>query len=207
MSDIKIKKMILGVIDTNIYIIYDDKVKEAVIVDPADEPGRIMNAIKKLNVKPVAIFLTHGHYDHIMAANFLKNYYQIPILAHNKEKTLLKDSLLNLSGENDCSMKVYPDIFVKDKEEIEVGSMTFKVFYTPGHTVGSCCYYMESEKIMFSGDTMFAGTCGRCDLPTGDPVKMAKSLEKLLKLPDEVVVFPGHGDQTVIGIERFYYQW
>lgn len=207
MRDIKIKKMILGVIDTNTYIIYDDNVKEAVIVDPADEPGRIMNAIKKLNVKPVAVFLTHGHYDHILAANFIKDYYKIPIVAHNREKTLLKDKLLNLSGENECSVKVYPDIFVKDKEEIEVGEMSFKVIYSPGHTIGSCCYYMESEKIMFSGDTMFAGTCGRCDLPTGDPVKMAKSIEKLLKLSDDVVVFPGHGDQTVIGIERFYYQW
>ncbi|SKA59694.1 Glyoxylase, beta-lactamase superfamily II [Eubacterium uniforme] len=207
MSEIKIKKMILGVIDTNLYIVYDNEKKEAVIIDPADEPGRIMNAIKKLDVKPVAIFLTHGHYDHILAANFLKNYYHIPIVAHNREKTLLKNSNLNLSAENDCSTKVYPDIFVKDKEEVEVGGMTFKVFYTPGHTAGSCCYYMESEKIMFSGDTMFAGTCGRCDLPTGDPVRMAKSIEKLLKLSDEVVVFPGHGDQTVIGIERFYYQW
>jgi len=207
MSEIKIKKMILGVIDTNLYIVYDNDKKEAVIIDPADEPGRIMNAIKKLDVKPVAIFLTHGHYDHILAANFLKNYYHIPIVAHNREKTLLKNSNLNLSAENDCSTKVYPDIFVKDKEEVEVGGMTFKVFYTPGHTAGSCCYYMESEKIMFSGDTMFAGTCGRCDLPTGDPVRMAKSIEKLLKLSDEVVVFPGHGDQTVIGIERFYYQW
>lgn len=207
MRDIKIKKMILGVIDTNTYIIYDDNVKEAVIVDPADEPGRIMNAIKKLNVKPVAVFLTHGHYDHILAANFIKDYYKIPIVAHNREKTLLKDKLLNLSGENECSVKVYPDIFVKDKEEIEVGEMSFKVIYSPGHTIGSCCYYMESEKIIFSGDTMFAGTCGRCDLPTGDPVKMAKSIEKLLKLSDDVVVFPGHGDQTVIGIERFYYQW
>ena len=207
MSEIKIKKMILGVIDTNLYIVYDNDKKEAVIIDPADEPGRIMNAIKKLDVKPVAIFLTHGHYDHILAANFLKNYYHIPIVAHNREKTLLKNSNLNLSAENDCSTKVYPDIFVKDKEEVEVGGMTFKVFYTPGHTARSCCYYMESEKIMFSGDTMFAGTCGRCDLPTGDPVRMAKSIEKLLKLSDEVVVFPGHGDQTVIGIERFYYQW
>lgn len=207
MSEIKIKKMILGVIDTNLYIVYDNDKKEAVIIDPADEPGRIMNAIKKLDVKPVAIFLTHGHYDHILAANFLKNYYHIPIVAHNREKTLLKNSNLNLSAENECSTKVYPDIFVKDKEEVEVGGMTFKVFYTPGHTAGSCCYYMESEKIMFSGDTMFAGTCGRCDLPTGDPVRMAKSIEKLLKLSDEVVVFPGHGDQTVIGIERFYYQW
>ncbi|HAH19014.1 MBL fold metallo-hydrolase [uncultured Eubacterium sp.] len=207
MSEIKIKKMILGVIDTNLYIVYDNDKKEAVIIDPADEPGRIMNAIKKLDVKPVAIFLTHGHYDHILAANFIKNYYHIPIVAHNREKTLLKNSNLNLSAENDCSTKVYPDIFVKDKEEVEVGGMTFKVFYTPGHTAGSCCYYMESEKIMFSGDTMFAGTCGRCDLPTGDPVRMAKSIEKLLKLSDEVVVFPGHGDQTVIGIERFYYQW
>ena len=207
MSEIKIKKMILGVIDTNLYIVYDNDKKEAVIIDPADEPGRIMNAIKKLDVKPVAIFLTHGHYDHILAANFIKNYYHIPIVAHNREKTLLKNSNLNLSAENDCSTKVYPDIFVKDKEELEVGGMTFKVFYTPGHTAGSCCYYMESEKIMFSGDTMFAGTCGRCDLPTGDPVRMAKSIEKLLKLSDEVVVFPGHGDQTVIGIERFYYQW
>ncbi len=207
MSEIKIKKMILGVIDTNLYIVYDNDKKEAVIIDPADEPGRIMNAIKKLDVKPVAIFLTHGHYDHILAANFLKNYYHIPIVAHNREKTLLKNSNLNLSAENECSTKVYPDIFVKDKEEVEVGGMTFKAFYTPGHTAGSCCYYMESEKIMFSGDTMFAGTCGRCDLPTGDPVRMAKSIEKLLKLSDEVVVFPGHGDQTVIGIERFYYQW
>lgn len=207
MSKILIKKLILGVIDTNTYIIYDDKVNEAVLIDPADEPGRIMNAVKKLKVKPVAVFLTHGHYDHILAANFLKNYYQIPIVAHNREKTLLKDSLLNLSVENDCSIKVYPDIFVKDKEEIEVGGMTFKTIYSPGHTNGSCCYYMESEKIIFSGDTMFAGTCGRCDLPTGDPAKMAKSIAKLLKLSDDVVVFPGHGDQTVIGLERFYYQW
>jgi glyoxylase-like metal-dependent hydrolase (beta-lactamase superfamily II) len=207
MEKLEIKKLILGDLQTNVYIIYDSKRKEAIIIDPADEPGCIMNNLHKLNVKPVAILLTHGHYDHILGANMLKDFYRIPIIAHYFERGLLHDTVKNLSAINECSVRVRANEYMKDLDTFEIGGIKIQVIYTPGHTNGSCCYYLYEQDVLFSGDTMFYASCGRTDFPTGSSEKMEKSLQKLLKLPKHTAVFPGHGEQTTIGIERRHFPW
>lgn len=203
MADYKIKLMVLGPVSTNCYILYHENSKEAVIFDPADEPERIVAEIEALGAVPAAILLTHGHFDHILAAQAVRERYKIPLYAHEEETEILADSGSNLSGQFGSGVSLSPDRTVKDGQELTVGGFTFRILHTPGHTRGSVCYYMEQEKLLFSGDTLFAGSIGRTDFPTGSSGVLIRSLkEKIRCLPDDVVVYPGHGEQTDIGYEK-----
>lgn len=205
MSEIRIKSLLVGMVQTNCYLVYNEGSKRAVIIDPGDGAKQISSKCKELGIKPEAILLTHGHFDHIMAAKELKEEWNLKIYSSDKEVEVLED------GEKNLMFKWYrkafsltPDVTFKDGEEFELIGFKWKMFLTPGHTIGSCCYYIEDEEVLFSGDTLFQMSYGRIDFPTGNAMDMLASVKKLLTLPDEVMVYPGHMDVTTIGHEKKY---
>ncbi len=201
----KIQTYVLGMVSTNCYIIYNENTKEAIVIDPPDHAPAIADKLKRKDLTPVAVLLTHGHFDHIMAAGDLAESFHIPILAGEAEKELLADANLNGSRMVRKNYELKGVEFVKDNELLTLGGMKIKVMYTPGHTAGGVCYYFEEEKILISGDTLFLESIGRTDLPTGNAGTLLESIHgKLMILPDEVAVYPGHGDRTTIGHERIH---
>ena len=206
MSRIRVKTMVVGTVATNCYLVYDEETKRAVIVDPGDRPDEIADECKALDIKPEAILLTHGHFDHILAAPKLKEEWNIPVYAAEKELDVLADGAKNMMGTYyRKNFSLTPDVTVREGEKFELAGFTWTVFETPGHTVGSCSYYIESEKVLFSGDTLFHMSYGRVDFPTGSSQDMLDSVKRLLHtLPDEVTVYPGHVDATTIGFEKKY---
>ena len=205
-GDIKISTVHVGMIGTNCYIVYTDNIesfKEAVIIDPGDDAEKIYDKVEELGIKPVAVLLTHGHFDHILAVNQVASKYNIDIYASEEEERLLGDATLNLSGgyRRDCVVEKYNKL--SDGQELELANIKFNAILTPGHTSGSMCYYIENENVLFSGDMLFRESVGRTDFPTGSEEQIINSLNnKLMKLEDKVVVYPGHGPATTIGYER-----
>lgn len=204
--EISIRAMVLGMIATNCYIISNDDTKEVVIVDPADNAQRIFDYISEQQLKPVGILLTHGHFDHIMAVPALRDRYGISVYLTEKENELMQNPQLNgcyMIGE---TVSVSGDCFVSDGESLVLGGMMFDVITTPGHTAGGACYYMPQIGKLISGDTLFEGSVGRTDLPTGSMGQLIRSIkEKLLaKYDDSTEVLPGHGGATTLGFERKY---
>lgn len=203
MQNYKIHLMVLGAVSTNCYILYGEDTKKAVVFDPADRADAIAAKIEELGLQLEAVCLTHGHFDHILAVNGLKKRFGIKVYAQEEEVSLAADSVENLSQWNGegCTVKV--DVPLRDGEKTELAGFRMQVLHTPGHTKGSCCYYLPEEKIVFSGDTLFAGSVGRSDFPTGSGGMLLRSLkEKLAPLPDDTKVYPGHGEQTEIGYEK-----
>ncbi|MBQ1192852.1 MAG: MBL fold metallo-hydrolase [Lachnospiraceae bacterium] len=205
MTNLSIKQLVLGMFRTNCYIVYNKK-NEAVIIDPGDSYTRIKDEIEKLKLTPVAILLTHGHFDHIGAASKLKETYGIKIYAHEEEKIILESSSYNLSDVYGVPMTIFADVFLKDNEVINLIGMDFNVIHTPGHTIGSCCYYLPEYNLIFSGDTLFFESHGRYDFPTGSGRSILESIKnKLLILNDNINVLPGHNEATTIGDEQKWY--
>ena len=200
-----VKNMVLGIIMTNCYIAYDDVVKEAFIVDPADSADEIPLKIIELGVKPVAILLTHGHFDHIGAVDELRDKYKIKVYVYEDEKDVMTSDA-NLASMIGKRMSVEADEYLRDLQTIIIGGEKIQVIHTPGHTKGSCCFYLPDEKVLFSGDTMFCQSFGRTDFPTGSMSQLISSIKnRLLKLDDDVKVYPGHNEETKIGFERHMY--
>lgn len=203
---INVNSMRLGAIMTNCYMIYDEDKKEAIIIDPADNADYIADRLAEKGLKPVAVLFTHGHGDHIGAAEELRKKYAIKLYAHKDEDEVLKRPSYNLSAMMGFEAKITADVLLEDNQEIELGGIKFKVIHTPGHTPGGCCYYIESEKILFSGDTMFYSSYGRTDFPGGSESQLMHSIkDKLLILDDDVKVYPGHEMTTFIGDEKKWY--
>ena len=193
---------------TNCYIIYDEESKETMCIDPAGDVEKIEYMIKEIlkgNLK--YIYLTHCHGDHIGGVTEIKQKCGGKILIQREDSKGLNDKYINLSGIiNLPEIELEADSIVDDGDLIHLGNLEFKVIHTPGHTKGGSCVYCEKEKCLFSGDTMFSGTWGRTDLPTSSREDIMKSItEKLLKLPDETIVYPGHGKPTRIGDEKRIY--
>lgn len=201
----KIEQYCVGQVQTNCYFVINEDTQEMLIVDPGDSASLLADKIKKQNLKPQAVLLTHGHFDHAMAAEELARMFDIKIYAHETEKETLEQSGLNASGMIGRRDSYHADIFVKGGETLQLAGMELKVLHTPGHTEGGCCYYMEKEQTLFSGDTLFCQSVGRTDFPRGSMSQLVRSIkEKLLPLPDEVKVYPGHMGPTTIGMERAY---
>jgi len=199
-----IKALPSGPFETNAYVVSCEETKSALIIDPApSSSSSIIKYLAENNLKPEKIVLTHSHWDHIAETAYLKKYYQIPVFIH-------KDDLENLETPGTDGLPcwitiegVKPDAFLKEGDEVIVGSFKFIVIHTPGHTPGGICLYEEKEKILISGDTLFKGSIGNISFPTARPKLMWESLKKLAKLPPETNVFPGHGPKTTILLESW----
>ena len=196
----------LGDFMTNCYTVYNAVTRDAVLIDPACNARFLNNILVNEQLNCVAILLTHGHYDHIGALPELMELvgHKVPIYASAEEEDVLNDPRKNLSTMLSGQMvTVKPDILLQDDQEIELLDTKLRCFLVPGHTKGGMCYYFAENGILFSGDTLFARRIGRSDFPTGDGIKLVKSIkEKLMTLPDETIVYPGHNERTTIGKER-----
>lgn len=206
MSDFRMKTCVLGQVSTNCYLIYNEGTKEAVVVDPADNAAYILNKCRELGITPVAVLLTHGHFDHILAVQDLRRAFRCKVYAGMEEDAMLQDPSLNLSGTfGGDQIGLEADYLLRDGEELDLIGFRWKVIFTPGHTAGSVCYLVGSEGALLSGDTLFADSLGRTDLPTASSSAIVKSiLERLFVLPEDTMVYPGHGDPTTIGHEKQY---
>ncbi len=200
---LKIETYVLGPVMANCYFAINEDTKETIIIDPADKAEVLIQKINKETLKPVAVLLTHGHFDHILAASEIAVNFHIPIYASKEEKELLETPSLNLSVSLGKNISLTPTMLLNDKDIIKLAGTEVNVIHTPGHTSGGICYLFKESKILFSGDTLFEGTVGRADLPTGNLNTLLDSVNhKLMTLPDDTTVFPGHGESTTIGHER-----
>ena len=179
--------------------------KECLVVDPGAAAPQLAERIQKDGYTPVAILLTHGHFDHAGGAEALAKEFGTSIYAQEKEQDTLTDAGKNLSGWTGEQKRYYADVYFKDEQEIELAGFQIRVLHTPGHTVGGCCYYLPYEDVLFSGDTLFAQSVGRTDFPGGSMSQIVRSIkEKLMVLPGHTTVYPGHNEITSIETERIY---
>jgi len=202
-KQIKIITKVLGSVGTNCYFIVNVSTLDTIIIDPADNPTKIESVVLENNLKPQAILLTHGHFDHILAANQIKEKFKISLIACEKEKSLIENSSLNLSSTYGARVELKDVEYVQDGTILDIAGFTIKVIHTPGHTEGSACYYFSKEDVLISGDTLFLESVGRSDFPTGNSSQLIRSVkEKLFILPGNTIVYPGHGDATSIEYEK-----
>ena len=204
MKRLDLQKCIVGSVFTNCYFLKNKETEEMLIVDPGDNADRIEQKVLEMQGRPVAILLTHGHFDHLSAADAVGKRYGIKVYAGNEERLVMNSSSYNLSlpftGEG---MTFEADEYFKPGEELDFAGFRIGTIPVPGHTIGSVCYYFEEQKVLFSGDTLFAGSVGRSDFPTGNAGQLIRTIKSgLMSLPDDVKVFPGHGESTTIGCER-----
>ena len=204
MSKLEMQQCVLGQVFTNCYFLKNKETGELLIVDPGDYAQKVFQKVNDMQCKPVGILLTHGHFDHIMAVEDVKTKYQIPVYACRQEEEMLQDPSINMTiYRKACSVK--PDVLLDDGQIFETAGFSIQVLHTPGHTKGSCCYYIKDEGVLFSGDTLFHGSVGRTDFPGGSSAEIVKSLHRLVDtLPEDTEVFPGHDTSTTIGYEKRY---
>ncbi len=205
MAEIKIGRMTLGVCATNCYFLYREGSDRVIFVDPADRGADIYEALQKKGMQVEAILLTHGHFDHIWGAQKLRELSGAKIYALEEEKVVCQDAYVNISAQTGRKATIDPDAWLSDGQELMLADISVKVIATPGHTIGSCCYYVQEAGFLVAGDTLFGGSVGRTDFPTGSMGKLVRSIkEKLFVLPDETKVYPGHGEETDIATEKQY---
>lgn len=205
MANLKIGRMVLGMCQTNCYFVYKEGSEEVILFDPADAGDHIYETLKDRGFRVAGILLTHGHFDHIWGSNRLRELSGAEISAYEGEREVCEDAGKNVSSQAGRAYTVIPDNYLKDGEEIRIAGMACRLIATPGHTAGSCCYYFEEDGILLSGDTLFRESVGRTDLPTGSMGTLIRSIkERLFVLPEDVKVYPGHGDATTIGTEKKY---
>lgn len=203
--NIKIKSLPLGILGTNCYIIHNDH--EALIFDPGGDEDQLIKFLNDNKLNPIAILLTHAHFDHIGAVEPIRNEYGIKVYMHSLEKDWLTNPDLNGSSRypfGPISTKNPPDSLVGEGTFI-IGDFTFDIYHTPGHSPGSVSYYFANEDILIAGDTLFQSSIGRTDLPFGNHDQLISSIKnKIFSLPNHTNVYPGHGPSTTIEFEKQY---
>lgn len=205
MADLRVEEYNVGEIGTNCYFIVNEDTDEMLVIDPGGDGSDLIRRINSRKLKPAAVLLTHGHYDHAADARMVADAFGIPIYAHEAEKETLEDPNLNLSLMFGHRESFHADRYVKDGDILRLAGFEIRVIFTPGHTVGGCCYYFEGSKVLASGDTLFCGSIGRTDFPKGSMSVLIRSIkEKLLDLPGDTAVLPGHEARTTIGYEKQY---
>lgn len=185
-----IERIVVGALQTNCYIVYSDN--SAAIIDPGDEAEKILEKLNHLNLRPSLVFLTHGHFDHIGAAEEIREKTGAKIYCSKDEKEILGSFRLNLSEYGNELLAFSPDEVFSDGDTVSVGPLEFKFMRTPGHTKGSSVIFLGDN--LFSGDTLFSDGYGRTDFPTGNGEELWASLKKLRSLDKDYNVFPGHGE-------------
>ncbi len=198
----KYESLIVGPLETNCYLVFCPETLECAVVDPGAEGDQIIRLIEKRGFKPTLLLNTHGHIDHIGANKDIKERYDIPLYIHSADSPMLESVLQSemgiLMGAKDSPPS---DHFFEDGEKIEIGKSFLKVIHTPGHSPGSVSFL--GDGFLLSGDTLFCGGVGRTDLPGGSWQEMVSSINnKILTLPDEMIVLPGHGPHTTVGQEK-----
>ncbi|MBQ1950266.1 MAG: MBL fold metallo-hydrolase [Clostridia bacterium] len=197
----QIKTLSVGALDTNCYLVWDEE-RRGLVIDPGDEAPRLLRMIEALDLTIDAVLLTHAHFDHMQAAGALCEATDARLLVGAEDAAALADASRNLSGlfGDIQPISLSADRLLCEGDVVTVGSNCLTVWQTPGHTPGSLC--LLGDGVVFSGDTLFAGSCGRVDFPGGDGVAMRQSLQRLASLPTDWRVYPGHGLSTQIGQER-----
>ena len=200
MKPLIIVPFICGQLKSNSYVVTDEE-SFCVVIDPGEESTELLTYIGDRKVD--YILLTHGHYDHIGGVNALKARTEASVVIHHAEAEYLGDPTLNLSSESNKSVVCeWPDILLNGDELVQCGKFSVKVIHTPGHTPGSVCYLLN-ERYLFSGDTLLAGLVGPTNLPSGNRELLKTSIkEELFTLNEDVLIYPGHGESTTIGIEK-----
>jgi glyoxylase-like metal-dependent hydrolase (beta-lactamase superfamily II) len=196
-----IKKLVVGPLENNCFVIADEKSKECFVVDPGDEPDRIIDFINENNMKVKYIICTHAHFDHVGAVSEIKKETEAKLVIHGYDLNIYhssRDHAALWGFEIDPLPE--PDLFVSEGEVLRIGGLRFEIIHTPGHSPGGICIY--GEGILITGDTLFAGSVGRTDLPGGDVESLKQSFIRLMALSDTVKVLPGHGPESTIGKER-----
>lgn len=199
--NIEVLTLIVGALQTNCYLVIDKKSLSTLIIDPGDDADYISRIIKDRGYQPVQIIATHGHFDHILGIAELKLAYNIPFCLHKKDQFLIKN--MAQSAKHFLSVDAGPspeiDIYLTGKKNITIGKSNLEIIETPGHTTGSVCLYLRKEKLLFTGDLLFAdGGVGRTDFSYSSYDNLRKSLQKIFRLPDDVVIYPGHGPSSTL---------
>lgn len=204
----KIRTIAVGPLQANCYIVIDEATKAAAIIDPGDDINMVIETVRDSGANVKEILLTHGHFDHAFAVGELQKTFDVDMRIHEADVVQLEGSLDVGVMFYDVSSYQKPKIgpFLTDGETISLGETELNVIHTPGHSEGSVCFL--SGDVVFTGDTLFAGGIGRSDFPGGSSETLMNSIsEKLLTLPDETVIYPGHGSQSTIGDERETNPW
>lgn len=204
----EIHKLVTGQLQTNCYLVFDSQTSDVIIIDPGDDADYIIRKIEDINKTPSKIIATHGHFDHVLAVTELKLAYDIPFLMHKDDEFLLKR--LQSSAKHFLGVKTDPaplvDKYLKKDDEVKVGKYTLKVIETPGHTPGGISLYCKNAKILFAGDNVFEkGGIGRTDFVYAENSHLMESIKKLLKLPENTIVYTGHGEETTIKEVKSYF--
>jgi hydroxyacylglutathione hydrolase len=207
----KIDTFILGTYETNCYILRESETaKDCLIIDAGLEPGRLIDFFRQNKLNPVAVVLTHGHIDHIAGVAALRiEFPEIKVYIHKLDSGMLTEARSNLSAMMGAAFSTEPaDLFVEEKSIIENAGIKLEVLHTPGHTPGGICLYSKDDGIVFTDDALFADSVGRTDFPNGSMAQLIKNIkEKLLTLPDDTIVYPGHGPATTIARETAHNQF
>lgn len=196
------ERLVVGPLGVNCYIVGDAKTREAIIVDPGGNARDILDTLRREQVKPVAIVNTHAHFDHLIALNQVREKTGAPFWIHAAEAPVLASAQLGARMFGFAMAQPKPaDRLLHDGEVMNLGALSLQVLHTPGHTPGGIC--LRGDTFVIVGDTLFQGSIGRTDLPGGDYATLMASIrDKLMPLPDETVVYPGHGERTTMGEEK-----
>ena len=196
----KVLSLMVGPIMTNCYILCDEEAKVCAVIDPGDEPERIAAMIASSGCTPTMLLLTHGHFDHYTGvAGLLEKWPELPVYIHRADAVDGAGGELRFPRLGEKNQRYY-----KEGDKLTVGGLTLDVLETPGHSQGSVCLLVEGQRVIFAGDTLFRGNCGRCDFPGGDYRAMLRSLGRLGKLEGQYTVYPGHDEATDMDYERKY---
>jgi glyoxylase-like metal-dependent hydrolase (beta-lactamase superfamily II) len=197
----KIESIVVGPLQSNCYIVYDEKGGEAIVIDPGDEAGKIIGLIEQRELKVKYIVCTHGHFDHVGAVSALKKKTGAPVVLNREDL-----EIWSLAGEQaafwgyEIDQPAAPDMFVIEGDELSAGDFSLRVLHTPGHSQGGIC--LHGEGILFTGDTVFAGSVGRTDFPGGSLAELRQSFREIISFPPETKILPGHGPSSTVGEEK-----
>lgn len=215
MGNLKIGRMVVGALSTNTYFVYRDGGDECIVIDPADTGRLVFGKLRSAGFRTVGILLTHGHFDHIMGAEAMREaanevaanhgYDPVQIYACEAERDLMRSKDMNVSDYFGRPCTLDADVYLPDGAEIEIAGIKCKLIATPGHTIGGCCYYFEEAGFCICGDTIFQGSTGRTDFPTGSMSALVRSIREIIfALPEDTVLYPGHGEATSVEYEKKY---